>query len=55
MFVQIFLSVSDFVLVNVNHLVSLQPNGGGTSIILSDGTKFHSVETYDQIIERIKL
>lgn len=55
MFVQIFRSKDMFIMVNVNHIVSLEPvnNGAGCTVMLSTGTSFYSVENYNAILENI--
>lgn len=55
MFVQIFRSKDIFLMVNINHIVSVEPirNGGGCTIILSTGLSFHSVEDYNVVLENI--
>lgn len=55
MFVQIFRSKDMFIMVNINHIVSIEPanNGQGCTIILSTGINFHSVEDYNTILGNI--
>ncbi len=54
MFVQIFRSTTLYVVVNVNHIVFLEPNGQeGCTVKLSTGDSFYAVESYETIMENI--
>lgn len=56
MFVQIFRSNDMYLMVNVNHIVSIEPaigGGNGCTIILSTGTSFYSIENYNAILNNI--
>ncbi|SHF46747.1 hypothetical protein SAMN05444408_1266 [Chryseobacterium takakiae] len=55
MFVQIFRSKDVFLMVNINHIVALEPvnNGEGCTVMLNTGTSFYSVENYNAILENI--
>jgi len=57
MFVQIFRGNGMFIMVNINHIVSIEPNqrnAVGCTIILSTGLTFQSVDNYDTVLENIK-
>lgn len=54
MFVQIFRSNNMFIMVNINHIVGLEPvNNGGCTVMLSTGTSFYSMDDYNIILENI--
>lgn len=55
MFVQIFRNDTQFVMVNINHILFLEPvrNQPGCRVTLTNGTDFYSVEAYTTILENI--
>ncbi len=57
MFVQIFRNDTQFVMVNVNHIMFIEPvrNQPGCRITLVNGTDFYSVEPYNTILENINI
>lgn len=56
MFVQIFRSETMFVVINIDHIVLLEPvSTGGCRVVLSNGTDFHASESYEVIIKNIEL
>ena len=56
MFIQIFLSETDFIMVNSQHIVTLQPGPtGGTHIILVNGTKLYSPDSYTTILDSMTI
>lgn len=57
MFVQIFRTDTVFVMVNVNHIIFLEPlkHNNGCRVILSSGNGFDSIESYETIIENIRI
>lgn len=57
MFVQIFTGRDMFILVNVNHVVSIEPaqrNAVGCKIILSTGLTYQSSDDYSIVLENIR-
>lgn len=57
MFVQIFRDETKFIMVQVEHIIYLEPHvsGKGTMIMLSHGHTFYSSENYNAIIENINI
>ena len=55
MFVQIFRDETKFIMVQVDHIIYLEPHisGKGTTVMLSHGHSFFSPENYNSILENI--
>lgn len=55
MFIQLFLNANNFVMVNYNHIVMLEPsrNGSGTSVTLVTGSAFTVTDPHAAILESI--
>ncbi|GEM_PF-1196277 len=55
MFIKVFTSSNNFVLVNVDHIVYINPGNPnrGCSLILDTGIRLNSIEDYDVLISQI--
>ncbi|WP_312822788.1 hypothetical protein [Epilithonimonas sp.] len=49
MFIKVYTSVNNFILVNVDHIVYLNPSNSsrGCTLILDTGVRLDSIEDYD--------
>ena len=56
MFIKVFTSVNNFILVNANHIVYINPRNAnrGCTIILDTGVRLDSVEDYDVLLKQLK-
>ncbi|MCL1648270.1 hypothetical protein M2T70_04835 [Elizabethkingia anophelis] len=53
MFVQLFINSYDYVLVNYNHIVLIEPDKGGSVVTLSNGTILNVQDEPGKILEQI--
>ncbi len=53
MFVQLFINSYDYVLVNYNHIVLIEPDKGGSVVTLSNGTRLNVQDEFGKILEQI--
>jgi hypothetical protein len=56
MFLKVFTSVNVFVMVNVDHIVYINPEtpNRGCSIILTTGIRLNSLEDYDALLMQLE-
>lgn len=55
MFIQIFISIDTYVLVNLNHIVSIDFLGSGSIITLSTKETIESTDNPNTILEQLKM
>ncbi|GGG58876.1 hypothetical protein BXY58_2051 [Epilithonimonas arachidiradicis] len=55
MFIKVFTSVNNFVLVNVDHIAYINPGTAnrGCSLILDTGIRLNSIDDYDALLAQI--
>lgn len=55
MFIKVFTSVNAFVMVNVDHIVYINPGtpNRGCSLILATGIRLNSLEDYDKLLVQL--
>ncbi|WP_379963301.1 hypothetical protein [Epilithonimonas sp. UC225_85] len=55
MFLKVFTSVNDFVMVNIDHIVYINPSTSnrGCTLILATGVRLNSIEDYDVLLEQL--
>lgn len=53
MFIQVFTSVDQYVLINVNHIVCIDSFGSGSIITLSTGESIETTESQNSILKQI--
>lgn len=55
MFIKVHTSASNFILVNVNHIVYINPSNSnrGCTIILDTGVRLDSMEDYDVLLQQM--
>ncbi|MBN9338188.1 MAG: hypothetical protein J0I88_10155 [Chryseobacterium sp.] len=56
MFIKVFTAPNTFVLVNVSHIVYINPGNSnrGCSLILDTGVRLNSIEDYDVLLKQIE-
>jgi len=56
MFIKVFTSVNAFIMVNVDHIVYINPGtpNRGCSLILATGIRLNSIEDYDKLLEQLE-
>ncbi|WP_312766271.1 hypothetical protein [Epilithonimonas sp.] len=55
MFIKVHTSASNFILVNVSHIVYINPSNSnrGCTIILDTGVRLDSIEDYDVLLQQM--
>ncbi|UQB69389.1 hypothetical protein [Epilithonimonas zeae] len=55
MFIKVYTSVNNFILVNVNHIVYINPSNAnrGCALILDTGVRLDSIEDYDVLLQQM--
>jgi len=55
MFIKVYTSVNNFILVNVNHIVYINPSNAnrGCTLILDTGVRLDSIEDYDVLLQQM--
>jgi hypothetical protein len=56
MFIKVYTSANAFIMVNVDHIVYINPGtpNRGCSLILATGIRLNSVEDYDKLLEQLE-
>ena len=55
MFIQVFIGTSKYVLLNINHIVSIDFYGSGSIITLSTKETIESTDNPNTILEQLKM
>jgi len=57
MFIKVFTAANTFVLVNVHHIVYINPSNAnrGCSLILDTGVRLNSIDDYDVLLKQISV
>lgn len=55
MFIQVFINNIDFIMININHIISMMPvSGGGTSILTVNGATIYCIDDYNSLLAQVK-